>query len=208
MFSDISDDRVVAMTPKERRWFDNIKKAFKESDEAFRNGTPQDRCLEELFKAVDTAKTLRRSLRGEDTSHRDNRKRFIEFLSLEIPCASSLFELRDAERGVRSYSLCDLFYDMRCKIHENENLNAEEEVDYHIMVDWSVGQTYFATVQDGKAVLNGYFVWNRLREILAKFITGLQAVIDIKTKGSFSITIHPELGSIRPSRQSENADHS
>jgi len=96
MFDGYDENRVAAMTDQERRWFDNVKKAFHGSDTALQNGSR----LEELFKAVDTAKTLRRSLRGEDTSHRDNKKRFIEVLGLEIPMArldGSEFELRDAE---------------------------------------------------------------------------------------------------------------
>src|SRR5271157_3196283 len=64
------EHRVAAMTGQEKRWLDNVRKDFHESDTVLQAGTPQDRCLEELFKAVDTAKTLRRSLRGEDTSTR------------------------------------------------------------------------------------------------------------------------------------------
>ena len=79
MFKGIDDNRLLNMTDVERRWLDNIKKAFHESDQALQSGRHEDRCLEELFKAIDTAKTLRRSLRGEDTSGKDNKKRFIEF---------------------------------------------------------------------------------------------------------------------------------
>lgn len=81
MFADITLDRLLAMSEQELRWFENVKKAFYESDRAYAEGRPQDHCFPELCKAVDTAKTLRRSLRNEDTSCRDNKKRFVEFLN-------------------------------------------------------------------------------------------------------------------------------
>jgi hypothetical protein len=96
MFDGYDGQRLLAMTDREKRWLDNVKKAFYESDRALQSGNPEDRCLEELFKAVDTAKTLRLSLRGEDVSPCDNKKRFIEFLGVGIPAARpgvSEFEL-------------------------------------------------------------------------------------------------------------------
>ena len=43
--------------------------------------------MQPMCRAIDAAKTLRRSLRGEDTSPRHNEDRFKEFLALEIPAA-------------------------------------------------------------------------------------------------------------------------
>lgn len=60
MLEGVSEERIHAMTPQELRWLDNLKKAFYESDQSFRSGAPQDQCLEELCKAIDTAKTLQR----------------------------------------------------------------------------------------------------------------------------------------------------
>ncbi len=205
VFDGIDDQRVLAMTAREKRWLDNVKKAFHQSDLALQSGSPEDRCLEELFKAVDTAKTLRQSLRGEDTSARHHRKRFIEFLGLEIPCAregASEFRLVDARMGSTvTYTFGEIVYQIRCMIHENENLNAAEDVDYHILLDWSVRNPYvFAEIQDGKFVCNGYFLWNRLRQVLSKFITGIDGMIALAEGRSCSITIQPELGSIAPSQ--------
>jgi hypothetical protein len=36
MFSEASFERIAKMTHQERRWFNNVKKAFYESDLAFR----------------------------------------------------------------------------------------------------------------------------------------------------------------------------
>jgi hypothetical protein len=146
---------------------------------------------------------LKRSLRGEDTSHYNNRDRFIEFLGLEIPCArpgSSGFKLRDTESGtLREYTLGEIIYDIRCMIHENENLNAAEDVDYYILLDWSVrNPIYFAEVVNGRLLCNGFFLWNRLREVLSKFITGVESMISLAKQQSFCITIRPEIGAIRP----------
>lgn len=138
MFDGIDFERLPDMTRQQLRWFDNVKKAFHHSDQALRSGQPEDGCLAKLFKAVDTAKTLRRSLRGEDTTPKNNRQRFIHFLGLEIPaCRSgaSEFQLRSRSTGqVRSYTLGEIIYEMRCMIHENENLNAAEDVDHHILL--------------------------------------------------------------------------
>jgi hypothetical protein len=87
-------------------------------------------------------------------------------------------------------------------IHENENLNVEENTDYHILLDWSVRNPYYSgRIEDGKFVCNGFFLWNRLRQVLAKFITGIEATISFAQTGSCSMSIEPELGSIRPERR-------
>jgi hypothetical protein len=205
MFDGIDAQRILNMSERERRWLDNVKKAFHESDRAFEGGTPEDRCLEELFKAIDTAKTLRRSLRGEDVSGRDNRRRFIEFLGLEIPAAgpqAAKYEWRKigSDEVVR-LSLGEILYEIRCMVHENENLNYDEVIEYHILVDWSDPTGYYpGRIEDGKFICNGFFVWNRLRQVLSKFITGIEALAAWAQQRSFSMTISPELGSIRPSR--------
>ena len=206
MFEGIGDSRVLSMTDQEKRWFDNVKKAFHDSDLAMQNGMAEDRCLQELFKAIDTAKTLRRSLRGEDTSHPKNKERFIDFLALEVPAFrpdGGKIELSDRATGqLRVYTLGEIVYDMRCMVHENENLNAAEDVDYHILLDWSVRNPQLvAELKDGRFVFNGFFLWNRLREVLSKFITGIQSMIDLAEKRSFSIGIRPDLGSIKPQRR-------
>ena len=192
------------MKDQEKRWFDNIK-AFHDSDVAMQNGMAEDKCLQELFKAIDTAKTLRRSLRGEATSQCET-KRFIDFLALEVPAFrpnGHKIELHDKATGeLCQYTLGEIVYAIRCMVHENENLNAAEDVDYHILLDWSArNPQFFAELRDGRFVFNGFFLWNRLREVLSKFITGIQSIIDLAEKGSFSISICPDLGSVKPKRR-------
>lgn len=87
MLEEITEERVLKMSEGEDRLFDNIKKAHFNSDLKAKSLHPEDGCLEEVFKGIDTAKTLRRSLLGLDTSPRQNGKRFVEFLGLEIPGA-------------------------------------------------------------------------------------------------------------------------
>jgi len=88
MFTGISIDRMMQMTSQEKRRLDNIKKAFYESDRALQSGEPEDRCLEEIFKAIDAAVSLRKSLRGETyTTSGNNKRLFSEFIALEVPAA-------------------------------------------------------------------------------------------------------------------------
>lgn len=214
MFTDITPERTLAMSEQELRWLDNIKKAFYESDCAYRDGRAADNCLPELCKAVDTAKTLRRSLRGEDTSPRDNKKRFIEFLYCELPSPESgglQIQLIDARSGQpERYSFPELIYDIRCMVHENENLNAAERPSYHILLDWSKPPSMNSGVIDnGRLTINGRVIWARLREVVAKFITGIDSFVTYARiargelqQGSFSLTVSPPLGSIRPSQLS------
>ena len=205
MFTGITSERVRKMTKQQQRWLENTKKAFYASDLAYETGSPQDACLAELCKAIDTAKTLRRSLRGEDTSPKDNRARFVEFLNLEIPGASSggfVVELVDARtKAKNTYSFAELVYAVRCMVHENENLDAADQPEYHILVDWSeassavMGRSY---PEKGRAECNGHLLWRRLREVLAKFITGIDGMAAYGRGEGFSISIDPPLGSIRP----------
>jgi hypothetical protein len=202
MFDGIDNQRVLRMTKREKRWLDNVRKAFYASDTALQTGTHEDRSLEELFKAIDTAKTLRRSLQGKRVSSKDNKKLFIDFLGLEVPCfrpGEFEIELRHARTGkLCKYSFGEIVYDIRCMIHENENLSAAEGVDYHVLLDWSGRSPLLAEVRGGQIVVNGFLLWSRLREVLAKFITIIEAVIETAEKGSGSAGIRPALGSIRP----------
>jgi hypothetical protein len=45
MVQEVNRQRLLAMTAQERRWLDNIKKAFYESDLAMQSSAPEDRCL-------------------------------------------------------------------------------------------------------------------------------------------------------------------
>jgi hypothetical protein len=87
-------------------------------------------------------------------------------------------------------------------------LNVAEEVDYHILLDWAIPHSaVFANVVDGKFIGNGYFLWNRLREVMSKFIMGLGAMIAIANDvSSFSVTIRPEIGSIMPDKKKRRLD--
>jgi len=202
MFDGIENDRLLAMSDQERRWFDNIKKAFGDADEAILSGKPQDRCMEELCKAVDTAKTLRRSLRGDGVTKDSNKKLFTDFLYLEIPRPAEegkgRVKLIDARSGKPvEYSIVELVYAIRCMIHENENLNAAERPDYHVQLDWNTQGPYFGVLENGRLLLNARFIVNRLREVLAKFITGLDGMMAFAEGRDFAIGIRPPMGSIR-----------
>lgn len=126
MFAGISPERVSAMTSQERRWLDNVKKAFADSDADFDTARMPDNCIENLFKGIDTAKRLRLSLIGGTTDlSASNRARFIEFLELEIPArqkGAKTFMLTHSRTGKeRECSIAEILYEARCMVHENEN---------------------------------------------------------------------------------------
>ena len=207
MFDDISTERILAMTPQELRWLENVKKAFYLSDLAYQSGLPQDDCLSELFKAIDTAKTLRRSLLGQDVSPRDNKRRFVEFIHTSVPKPENggfSLQLLDARSGkANTYSFGELAYDIRCMVHENENLDAAEQPNYHILIDWDPPSrsNFFGTRANGRLVCSGHLLWERLREVIAMFITGIEASIHFARDGVFDMTCSPALGTIRPQRK-------
>ena len=194
------------MTDREKRWFDNVKKAFHDSDNLVQQGSSEercDRCLKEMIVAVDTARRLTASLNGKD-GKANNKEKFIEFLGFPCDKERQEMNLRDVDSGeVRGYTLGEAIYAIRCvMVHENENLNVAENVDHHILLDWSRRSSRNLGVlrADGVFVANGFCIWEILREKLASFITGIDAMIDFQTKGTFSITCCPELGSIQPDR--------
>ena len=91
-------------------------------------------------------------------------------------------------------------------VHENENLNTAEGEHHHIALDWSSPNSFaFAELRDGRYTLNGFFLWHRLRQVLSKFLTGIQGMIDFAQSGSFSIGIEPRLGSIKPQKRGERS---
>lgn len=205
MFTDMETNRILNMSPQEERWFENIKKAVYDSDMAIINGTPHERCIEELVKAVDVAKNLRESLQGQPVSKGRQKERFIEFIELEVPSPEQggmKIPLTHSETGkVEGYSFAKLVYDIRCMIvHENDNLDASSKPNYHICLDWTMNPRsgFFGSVTNGTLSCSGGFIAMRLREILAKFVTGVQSTITFHTEHRFEITIRPPLGSIRP----------
>src|SRR5262249_8896376 len=129
-------ERFLCMSADEQRLFDNVKKALAASDRAREEGRAEDFCLQELCKALDAAKSLRRLLLQPTASnfakskHSGHRKEYIEFLDSELPPAASggfCVSLADECGQRKDYSLSELIYEIRCKIvHENENLNIAE----------------------------------------------------------------------------------
>jgi hypothetical protein len=212
MFKGITGERVAAMTPLEHRWLDNIRKAFADSDAEIGTERMPDDCIETLFKGIDAAKNLRLSLMsgGGDLRSR-NRARFMEFLECEIPSptrGARRRELTDARTGeTREWSVAEIMYEIRCMIHENENLDEREPVDYHIRLRWTEpSEKFVCEHKDGRVVINARLLWRRLREILAKFITGIDAHEAMARKGAFSITISPEIGRIQPKHRRKRAE--
>ena len=208
MLEGIEPERMLKMTPQEERWLENVKKGFHESDLAVKDGKASDKCMEELFKALDAAKNLRRSMLDGAAQKANQRKQYIEFIELSVPSPEKggmSMPLTDARTGEsKSYSFAELVYDARCMlVLENENLNAEENPDYHIQFDWnSTPQSHFlGHVTDGRLVANGFLIWNRVRQLLATFITGIDGMISFQKNGSFSFTCEPELGSVKPSNR-------
>ncbi len=99
--------------------------------------------MEELCKGLDAAKTLRRSLRGDDVSPTDHKRRFLEFVHLDVPCpkdGKNEIPLLDARtQKIEMYSFGKLVYAIRCMaIHENDSLDAAQQPDYHIRLDWNM----------------------------------------------------------------------
>ena len=168
MFDGIEPIRLLAMSKQEERWLDNIKKAIYDGDMQIIEGHPEDRCLLQTCKAIDTAKTLRRSLRDESPTTVNNKAAFVEFLHFEVPTADRgglNIELFDAAKGrLRAFSYGDLIYDIRCMaMHEGENLNVAEAPEHHILLDWSTRNPQFhGVLEDGHCVVNGFDLWSRL----------------------------------------------
>jgi hypothetical protein len=201
MMSDgIPNDRLLNMSALEKRWFQNVKKGFYKSDLAYQEGRAHDDCFPEICKAIDTAKTLNRSLRGESVSSANHKQQFLEFLKRALPSGNQI-QLVDARNNKSvKYSLPEMVFCIRCMIHENENLNAAEKPDYHVLIDWTMGQSaLIGTIINGRVTCNGHVIWRRLREIMASFITGIDGRISFATNKSFFFSASPPLGSIRPS---------
>ena len=208
MFEGITTERVAAMTAQERRWLENIKEAFYESDKAYLSDRPEDHAFEHICKAIDVAKTLRRSLRGEDCSGKQNKARVTEYIDLEIPGFSEKITLVDPrEQKSVSYSYSELIYAIRCSaVHENENLNAAEQPDFHVLLDWTMHpeDRCGGVLRDGRITLNARATWLRLRELMVKFIQALDMMVAFAGGATSGSMGRAPLGSIRPAAVRQN----
>lgn len=209
MFEGIEGPRLLAMLPQERRWLDNLKKAFHESDSAYVDGRAEDDAYPAMVKAIDVAAKLRRSLQipaanWQPPSTGNNKAHFVAFLHTEIPSPDNgglALQLIDARTGmITSYGYAELMYAIRCMIHENENLNADEQPGYHVVLDWSMPREHFGgELCDGRITLNAQMFWWRLREVLAKFVLGMEMMMAF-SRGDTHLGIHgdPPLKSVHP----------
>ena len=109
-----------------------------------------------------------------------------------------LYDVRKAKW--ESYNFGGVIYAIRCMIHENENLNVAEYPDYHVLLDWSIDRHGSAgVVSNGRLICNANFFWWRLREVLAKFLLGLEMFMAFERgDGSCSIHSRPPLKSVFP----------
>lgn len=209
MLERIKGSRLLSMVDQEKRWMDNLKKAFYESDVAYTNGTAVDNAFPAISKAVDVASTLALSRQQpaegwEPPSTRNNKHKFIAFLHSEIPDADdngvdlTLIDARSKE-PVR-FNFGGIVYTIRCMVHENENLNADERPDYHLSLDWNIPRHgLLGILRDGRLTCNAKFVWWTVREVLANFILGTEMFMAYERgERSFSLSSNPELKSIFP----------
>jgi hypothetical protein len=208
MLEGITPERVAAMSEQERRWLENVKEAFYESDKAYMSDRPEDHSFEYICKAIDVAKTLRRSLRGEDCSAKQNKARLTEYIDWEIPGFSEKIPLIDArEQRSVSYSYSELIYAIRCSaVHENENLNAAEKPDFHVLLDWTMSpdDRCGGVLRDGQIILNARDTWLRLRELMVKFIQAVDMMIAFTAGAASGSLGRAALGSIRPATARSN----
>ncbi len=191
------------MSPQELRWLDNAKKAFNESDLAFQSEQAKDKCFESICKAVDVCKTLRRSLMDLPADANGHKNAYVEFLQLEVPSPAERglqLALKHARKSkLNEYDLGSLLYEIRCMIHENENLCESEMPDFHILIRWHKTESkVLAWVEDERAVLNGPMLWSRVRQILCKFLSYIDSVYNLPKTGRFHCAIDIPLGGIRP----------
>lgn len=205
MIDGVSQERFVNMTDREKRWLDNVKKAVFASDRAYLNGEKRDRCFPELCNAIDTAKTLKRSLRDEDVSHRENKARFLDFFGGVMPEDGGYEsgEVVDSRTNrTLKYTLGGLVYAIRCMIHENENLDAEDQPDYHVLLNWTGPWLHHQQIASQYAnetiEVNAELLLGHVRSMVAGFVTQVDSAIALAESGRISISCAPPCGAIRP----------
>lgn len=211
MFAGITPERVAAMTAKERRWLDNARKAFHDSDMLYQAGRPEDGSIQLLCIGVELAMKLRTSLADETVATKQSRKNFVGFVDLEIPrpedggLAIEIAVKDDATGELVPMSFARLLYEVRCAYaHEYDNLDAAECPQHRLTIDWSgsLGPFFGRMVGEERFVINGQQLWQRLRELLAKFLTGIAGFECFASHRPFSITGSPALGTIRNAKRS------
>lgn len=207
MFTGITPERVAGMNEQERRWLHNARKAFFESDCLYRSGTPENGSVQHLCRGIEVSWKLRLSLIGKKAPKDGDRRHFVAFVRLDAPDPQngglriSVFDCRTQRRS--SLSFAKLAYLIRtADAHENENLNVAEFGGAPVLLDWNrTAQPYFGTTDGQQFICDGHLLWNRLRELLAKFLTGLDTYAAVANGHGFAITVAPPLGSIAPDGQ-------
>jgi hypothetical protein len=211
MFTGMTAERVAAMTSQEKRWLDNARKAFHDSDVLYQSGRPMDGSIQLLCIAIELAMKLRTSLAGGIASTTQSRKKFVAFVDTDIPrpedggLAIDIEVWDDASKQLVPMSFARLLYEIRCAYaHEYENLDAAESCGHFIGIDWSDSlRPLFGRMDaENHVVVDGPQLWRRLRELVAKFLTGIAGYESLATTNSFSITVAPPLGAIRNARRS------
>jgi hypothetical protein len=75
-------------------------------------------------------------------------------------------------------------------VHENENLNAVEKPDYHVLLDWSAhpNDRRVGVIANGTITLNARVIWIRLREVVTKFVWALEAMLAVQRGEDFALS--------------------
>ena len=210
MLSGIEPQRVVSMAQQERRWLDNARKAFHDSDILYQSGRPEEGSIQLLCIAVELSAKLRDALMDTTPAAMKSRKTFLAFVDTDIPrpedggLAIAIDGWGWHRKPETPMSFADMLYEIRCAYaHEYDNLNAAESPGKSVAIDWSgsLGSAFGAVQGGNQFVVDGHQLWHRLRGLMAKFLTGIEAYEGVATKTGFSITVSPALGTIRNARR-------
>lgn len=204
----IDPPRLMSMVPQEHRWLSNLKKALYDCDTALVEGRAANRAFPEICNAIDVAATLHLSLltpveNWQPPPHSKNKNKYVAFIHLEVPDRDNNglnVALIDARSNKPiQYNYGELLYAIRCMVHENENLSADENPDYHVTLDWNMHENgRFAVMRDGRITCNARALLSRTRDVLVSFIQGIDLYMGIE-RGDTSFHLGPApLQSIHP----------
>lgn len=213
-------ERAGRLSDLEKRWFENLKEAFYLSDLVYSSDLRHQLAMREICIAIGVASRLRELLDQDTPSivrpkHHGDKKRFIGFIKREMPSPEQgglEVQLIDADTGkARAFEFADLIYAIRNEsIHLFDTLNIDSKPDYHVTLKWGLSRYGYGGDIWGtsKVVMNAESAWWRLREILAKFITGINTGLRMaRNESSFALRIDPPLLSIRSDGYAFGGDH-
>lgn len=196
MFSGVTTERFLNLTPEEKRLLGNVKTAYEDFVREF-VARHYRQALGALLTGFGAGATLYDALMDNPISRSNDKKKYVQLFDAETPKNPEVV-LRDRRDGKkRPFAFGEIIYAVRCAFaHAYEDLDVQKDgIDCEVRLDWRwagcfarPGWTMPVLVHPGdNIVLNAFLLMEKISWVLVKLVFCIEGVamqheIEVRTE--------------------------